>query len=265
MSTTVTYKGAEIASVENETKTLKTAGTWVEGDITLTDVTSGGGGSEDDLIECNPVALSNSNVTKVGDYAFYYQEFTSLYLPNVTDIGKNAFGYASGFTSLTDANFPNLTGKVGSYAFEHVTDLQTVNLTSALDFYNNGYAFSACTNLTDARFPNARTSQLYPSTQRIFSNCSRLVVCDLGKVGGIGIDTFTSCSALRTLILRSNAVVTLSNWRSRELGGIYQNPTASTIYVPSALISSYQTASNWSSAYSAGVTFAPIEGSEYEL
>ena len=53
MSTTVTYKGAEIASVENETKTLKTAGTWVEGDITLTDVTSGGGGSSEPSNDVN--------------------------------------------------------------------------------------------------------------------------------------------------------------------------------------------------------------------
>jgi hypothetical protein len=53
MSTTVTYKGAEIASVENETKTLKTAGTWVEGDITLTDVTHGGGGSSEPSNDVN--------------------------------------------------------------------------------------------------------------------------------------------------------------------------------------------------------------------
>ena len=42
MSTTVTYKGQTLTTVENETKTLTTGGTWVEGDITLTDVTQGG-------------------------------------------------------------------------------------------------------------------------------------------------------------------------------------------------------------------------------
>ena len=42
MSTTVTYKGQTLTTVENQTKTLNTAGTWVEGDITLTDVTQGG-------------------------------------------------------------------------------------------------------------------------------------------------------------------------------------------------------------------------------
>lgn len=42
MSTTVTYKGQTLTTVENQTKTLNTAGTWVEGDFTLTDVTQGG-------------------------------------------------------------------------------------------------------------------------------------------------------------------------------------------------------------------------------
>ena len=37
MSTTVSYKGSTIATLSNETKTLTTAGTWVEGDISITD------------------------------------------------------------------------------------------------------------------------------------------------------------------------------------------------------------------------------------
>lgn len=45
MSTTVTYKGNTIATVNNNTKTLKTAGTIMEDDITLVDVSSGGGGT----------------------------------------------------------------------------------------------------------------------------------------------------------------------------------------------------------------------------
>ncbi len=38
MSTTVTYKGDTLATVSNATKTLKTAGKYMEGDVTLTDV-----------------------------------------------------------------------------------------------------------------------------------------------------------------------------------------------------------------------------------
>lgn len=42
MSTTVRYKGSTLATVNNQTRVLNTAGKWLEGDITLTDVTQGG-------------------------------------------------------------------------------------------------------------------------------------------------------------------------------------------------------------------------------
>ena len=42
MSTTVKYKGATLATVTNQTKTLLTSGTWLEDDIELTDAGSGG-------------------------------------------------------------------------------------------------------------------------------------------------------------------------------------------------------------------------------
>ena len=42
MSTTVTYKGSTLTTVENATKTLKTAGKYMEGDVIITDSTSGG-------------------------------------------------------------------------------------------------------------------------------------------------------------------------------------------------------------------------------
>ena len=46
MSTTVTYKGSTLTTVNNQTRVLETAGTWLEDDITLTDVTSGGAPSQ---------------------------------------------------------------------------------------------------------------------------------------------------------------------------------------------------------------------------
>lgn len=63
MSTTVTYKGNTLATVNNATKTLKTAGKYLEGDVILTDVTSGG---------INPIGninITQSGVTDVTNYA----------------------------------------------------------------------------------------------------------------------------------------------------------------------------------------------------
>lgn len=42
MSTTVTYKGQTLTTVNNQTRTLETAGTFLEDDLTLTDVTAAG-------------------------------------------------------------------------------------------------------------------------------------------------------------------------------------------------------------------------------
>lgn len=43
MSTTVTYKGSTLTTVDNQTRTLKTAGKYMEDDVTLVDVSSIGG------------------------------------------------------------------------------------------------------------------------------------------------------------------------------------------------------------------------------
>lgn len=46
MSATVTYKGSTITTVTNETKRLTTSGTWLEGDIIITDTAAGGESGE---------------------------------------------------------------------------------------------------------------------------------------------------------------------------------------------------------------------------
>lgn len=63
MSTTVTYKGATLTTVNNETKVLNTAGTWVEGDISITDVTSGG------ITPTGTIDISTNGTHDVTQYA----------------------------------------------------------------------------------------------------------------------------------------------------------------------------------------------------
>ena len=92
MSTTVNYKGQNIAFVENDTKTLLTQGKYLEGDIVLTDVS---GSDEDTLL----LALRNQ-VTSVSD-------------DTLTSIRSYGLAY---MTALTSASFPNLQ-TINSYAF----------------------------------------------------------------------------------------------------------------------------------------------------
>lgn len=72
MSATVTYKGATLTTVNNETKTLETAGTYLEDDITIVDSTGGGSAiavttetlpNGGDHVIITGVDLSNDTVT----------------------------------------------------------------------------------------------------------------------------------------------------------------------------------------------------------
>lgn len=72
MSTTVTYKDNTLTTVNNNTKTLKTAGKYMEGDVTLVDVTEVY--TDGDLLGYGLNTSSRVNVAQAGyatvkDYA----------------------------------------------------------------------------------------------------------------------------------------------------------------------------------------------------
>lgn len=181
---------------------------------------------------------------------------------SVSKIKERAFHDCTGITSVTFEGTPYFA----NYPFNNCTGLTQINAPNLTRIYSNyyntaSYTFTGCTGLTSVAFPSYGN---YATPNYGFQNCSNLVVADFGGASGV-LNTFTGCTKLRTLVLRKTAAITtLTGWSANALGGIYNNPTESTIYVPQALISSYQSASNWSSAYAAGVTFAKIEGSIYE-
>lgn len=73
MSTTVTYKGETLTTVENQTRTLQTAGKYLEGDIILTDETGGGS------VETNTVSdLYASAVLYYTDASMHTQTATEI-------------------------------------------------------------------------------------------------------------------------------------------------------------------------------------------
>jgi hypothetical protein len=76
---------------------------------------------------------------------------------------------------------------------------------------------------------------------------------------------FSGCTNLRTIIIRGETVATLSDVNNFTDTPFASGGTGGTVYVPEALIESYQNATNWSTLYAAGTcTFVAIEGSEYE-
>lgn len=163
-----------------------------------------------------------------------------------------------GRTGITSLSAPLCT-TFGTYAFANCTGITSVSLPKLRSDFGD-YALDGCSSLPSITLPQ----YIGKVRQRVFGNCGSLTIADLGRCYQLNSQAFSGSSALRTLILRNGAVVTLDKWDSNILGGIYANASESTVYVPSALISTYQTTGNWASAYSAGVTFTAIEGSQYE-
>lgn len=98
--------------------------------------------------------------------------------------------------------------------------------------------------------------------------CQNLETADIGKTKAIAANAFANCYKLQTLVLRkTGSICTLANvsaFANTPMRGY--NSLTGTVYVPNALISTYQTATNWKTLYDAGtVTFSAIEGSAYEL
>lgn len=118
------------------------------------------------------------------------------------------------------------------------TKLVTVNLPNVTSL--GGYAFYSCSGLKTIKLPKL----VSVSTQVFYSN-TNLQHADCGQLGNIPAQTFNACAALTELILRkTGSICTLSN-----VNGVKNTPIGNGtgyVYVPSALVDSYKTATNWS-------------------
>lgn len=224
--------------------------------------------------KCTQLAITElpSGVTTIGDYAF--QDCTNLALTNLpSGLASIPAGTFNGCKNITVSIIPSSVTSIGTSAFSSCKSIQTIECEGAITTLGS-YAFNGSStnpmSLTSASFPNmALTSNI----STVFGHataanaCQQLEFCDIGSTAGITSNAFANCYALETLVLRKTAsVCTLANvsaFLNTPMRGY--NGLTGTVYVPSALISSYQTATNWSTLYNDGtVTFVAIEGSEYE-
>lgn len=192
-------------------------------------VQSGGGdnGELRGLIEDTLKEFSNNEITTVRRYAFVQtQILEKVDLPNVVTVGAGAFSSAP---RLKEVNLP-LTTSCGISCFNGCAELLKYNL-----------------------------PKLQVLSDNMFSECVKLKIHDLHSCTSIGSAAFQANLSLTAVTLRNNSVVALSHilafGRCPHYLGIVDatyNPEGlkdGYIYVPRKLISSYQTATNWSSLY----------------
>lgn len=194
-----------------------------------------------------------------------------------TDLSAAVATLAAGYGSGTDYLRAKITnesisysvdlsgGSITSRAFDSWSNLQNVTLWNV---YNIGtYSFNGCSKLTTATITSTNSSLLSYGLG-FYSGCTSLTTVDITDENGgnIGGSTFGNCRALNQIIIRnSSTLLWLSNVNAFASTPFASGGSGGTIYVPSALISSYKSASNWSTIDGYGtVTWAAIEGSIYE-
>ena len=296
MSTTVTYKGQTITTAENQTRTLLTAGKYMEDDVTITDVTRADEDTlllalRDQITSVEDDALTSirsyglaymtaltevsfPNLQTINAYAFY-NDYNLLMdgwqFPKANSIGNYAFRYCYGLTG--DIVLPNTVTSIGQDSFANCDGMETFTAEGAISTLGP-YTFNGASGhvmaLREIHMPNLGTSialNLNFGSATAANACQHLEVCDIGKAKNIAANTFANCYKLQTLIMRRTSVTTCANvsaFLNTPLRG--RNSLTAKIYVPEALIDSYKAASVWTTINGYGfVEWLPIEGSEYEL
>ena len=124
---------------------------------------------------------------------------------------------------------------IGDYVFYGCTRLESITLPMAESIRGN--AFYNCVALKSVEVPNV--TSIGDSAFRL---CAVLPSIDLPLTTSISSNAFRNCNKLQSIILRSETVCTLGT------NVFTSTPIASGtgyIYVPSALVDSYKSETNW--------------------
>lgn len=197
----------------------------------------GGGGVDiDTLLTTGILGEIESDVTEVKSYALAHQSnITKLSLPLCQTIETRAFQECS---LLEEINLPSCQTLKG-YTFISCEILNRVNLPLCQTLGDS--VFYSCKSLTEICLPNVESIG-----NQCFYACSALTFVDLPSIKSLPSQKlFQSCTNLKTLILRSETMVTLTYSVTNSYGMFGASSVSPYIYVPSALIDEYKATNQW--------------------
>ena len=174
----------------------------------------------------------------------------------VTEIGKEALGSCDGLTSLSSVTIPNSVTTIEQFAFWACTSLSSLTIPNSVTNIQ-AFAFELC-GLTSLTIPNSVTylggnafqdckslqsveisSNMTSIENRTFWNCTSLTSITIpSSITYIGNYAFLDCRSLTSITCLSTTPPTLGT-------NVFSGTTCS-IYVPSASVNTYKTASRWS-------------------
>ncbi|MDE6201188.1 MAG: leucine-rich repeat protein [Clostridiales bacterium] len=175
-------------------------------------------------------------ITRIGNRAFYdCQYLVSVNLTyRVTSIGSDAF-----YRNLRLRSVGDISGvegeRLGEGAFNGCRELRTITLGNLLTKIAD-YTFNDCASLTQVKLPDA----LVEIGEYAFSGCTALksVALESLVLASIADNAFADCSSLTDVtISKTSGEVTMQ-------GNPFANCRNVKIYVPSALLETYQNNTN---------------------
>ena len=184
---------------------------------------------------CVQAVRLGSAVTSIGGNAFYNcHRLASITIPSsVTSIGGSAFYNCYSLASIT---IPSGVTSIESSTFSSCYGLASIAIPSSVTSIA-GSALQSCSSLASATIPSGVTS----IGNYAFSSCPSLASIAIpSSVTSIGNAAFSGCYGMAEYHIQPTAVPT---------GGTTMFASISSdcvIYVPSASLDSYKTATNWS-------------------
>ena len=205
-----------------------------------------------------------SGVTSIGGYTFQNcTSLTSITIPSgVTSIGGDAFkntpwwntysadtshhygniiyindvAYTATSSGITSCTFREGTVSISAQAFQSCTSLTSVTIPSGITSIGD-YTFQNCTSLTSITIPSGVTS----IGGLAFSKCTSLTSVTIpDSITSIETYAFQNCTSLTSITFEATTPPTLGS-------NAFNNTNNCPIYVPSASVSAYKSATNWSS------------------
>ncbi|MDX2111053.1 MAG: leucine-rich repeat protein [Verrucomicrobiota bacterium] len=216
-------------------------------------------------------------VTIIGKRAFYYcTGLTSLSIPNsVTSVGIFAF---SNCTGLTNMSLPNSVTSIGDWSFSSCTGLRSIIIPNSVTSIGP-FAFYFCTGLTSLIIPNSVTSL----GEHAFFECTGLTSMSISNgVTNIGEGAFARCTGLTSVRIPTSVTsigdgafsyctgltsVNISNGVTNIGEGVFSGCTGlTTVSIPSSVASmgdrpfSYCTELTHIEVDSGNTAYASIDG-----
>jgi hypothetical protein len=199
------------------------------------------------------------SIINIKQGCFYSCSISYINLENIKTIESSCFSFCPLNMEL---NMPNLTGIFTGFAGTNITKIINLGYATSIsgsgDYYHTyDAACGSCHYLTEVILPDTMTSitgfidctslttisfnNVTVIGDNTFQNCNKLkTIGNLSNIISIEASSFYNCSSLVYLKIENTVVPTLSNTNAFT-------KTTFNIYVPDESLSSYQSATNWSS------------------